>query len=228
MPITDAINTLQSDRINGVEQFVSAWVKFVNCEIDKETFQAMRQEGALVVKSNNGDNGKADVDVMTTELNQTEGQVVFNDLFEKFLSIQGLSDRQSRNSGGDSGNAVSMRNGFTEASLRVAICEPVFKKSERMTLRVILYRLSVNQGFTLEVGDVEIHINHNRTDNILTKAQSLKMLLDSGINYKRAIKTIDLFSDPEQVASESKERMEILYPTTDLQVNNTVETRAIE
>ena len=44
----------------------------------------MRQEGALVVKSNNGSENKADVDVMSQELNQTEGQVVFNDLFEVF------------------------------------------------------------------------------------------------------------------------------------------------
>ena len=228
IPITDALNTLNSDRINGIEQFVSAWVKFVNCEIDKETFFSMRQEGALVVKSNNGSENKADVDVMSQELNQTEGQVVFNDLFEKFLGIQGLSDRQSKNSGGDSGNAVSMRNGFTEASLRVSICEPVFKKSERMALRIILHRLSTNKKFTLDIGDVEIHINHNRTDNILTKAESLKMLLDSGINYKRAIKTVDLFSDPEQVASESKDRMEILYPTKIQEVNNKVETEVIE
>ena len=42
----------------------------------------MRQEGALVVKSNNGEN-KADVDILSQELNQTEGQVVFDDLFEK-------------------------------------------------------------------------------------------------------------------------------------------------
>lgn len=41
--ITDAINVLTSDRINGVEQFVSAWVKFVNCEIDIDTFRKMRQ-----------------------------------------------------------------------------------------------------------------------------------------------------------------------------------------
>ena len=225
--ITDAINTLQSDRINGIEQFVSAWVKFVNCQIDEKTFRSMRQEGALVVKSNNGEN-KADVDVMTSELNQTEGQVVFNDLFEKFLSIQGLSDRQSKNSGGDSGNAVSMRNGFTEASMRVAICEPIFKKSERLALRIILYRLNTNKQFTLNIGDVEIHINHNRTDNILTKSESLKMLLDSGINYKRAIKTVDLFSDPEQVATESKERMEFLYPTKQTETNNKVETEVIE
>ena len=225
--ITDAINTLQSDRINGIEQFVASWVRFVNCEIDKEKFNSMRQQGALVVKSNNGDN-KADVDILSQELNQTEGQVVFNDLFEKFLSIQGLSDRQSKNSGGDSGNAVSMRNGFTEASLRVAICEPVFKKSERMSLAIILNRLRINKGFSLRVEDVEVHLNHNRTDNILTKTESLKLLLDSGINYKRAIKTVDLFSDPEAVASESKERMEILYPTEIKEVNNKVETEVIE
>lgn len=227
--LTDSINTLQSDRINGIEQFVASWVKFVNCEIDAKTFSAMRDSGALVVKSNNGDNGKADVDILSQELNQTEGQVVFNDLFEKFLSIQGLSDRQSKNSGGDSGNAVSMRNGFTEASLRVAICEPVFKKSERLALRIILNRLRINKKFTLTVGDVEIHINHNRTDNILTKSEALKLLLDSGINYKRAIKTVDLFSDPEQVSAESADRMKILYPTEIVQeVNNTVETKVAD
>lgn len=210
IPITDAINTLNSDRINGVEQFVSSWVKFVNCEIDKESFLSMRQEGALVVKSNNGGENKADVDVMTTELNQTEGQVVFNDLFEKFLTIQGLANRES-NTGGDTGQAVSLRNGHYDAGLRTAINEPILKKSERMSLKIILNRLRINRGFTLMPSDVEIHINHSKLDNMLVKAEVLEILLRSGIHYKRAIKTVDMFSDPEQVAVESKERMEALY-----------------
>lgn len=211
--ITDAINTLTSDRINGVEQFVSAWIKFVNCEIDKKTFLEMRQEGALVVKSNNGGENKADVDVMTNELNQTEGQVVFNDLFEKFLSIQGLANRQG-NTGGDTQGAVNLRNGHYDAGLRTAINEPILKKSERMSLKIILNRLRINRGFTLMPSDIEIHINHNKLDNMLVKAEVLEILLRSGIYYKRAIKTVDMFSDPEQVAVESKERMDILYPTT--------------
>ena len=210
IPITDAINTLNSDRINGVEQFVSSWVKFVNCEIDKDSFLSMRQEGALVVKSNNGGENKADVDVMTTELNQTEGQVVFNDLFEKFLSIQGLANRQG-NTGGDTQGAVNLRNGHYDAGLRTAINEPILKKSERMSIRIILNRLRINRGFTLMPSDVEIHINHNKLDNMLVKAEVLEILLRSGIYYKRAIKTVDMFSDPEQVAVESKERMETLY-----------------
>ena len=220
--ITDGINKLQSDRINGVEQFVSAWIKFINCEIDKDTFREMRQEGALVVKSNNGAENKADVDVMTNELNQTEGQVVFDDLFERFLSIQGLANRSNNNSGGDTGNAVNLRNGHYDAGLRTAINEPILKKSERMSLKIILNRLRINKGFTLMPSDIVIHINHNKLDNLLTKSEALKMLLEAGVDYKRAIKTVDLFSDSEAVALESKARMEYLYPTSaeQLQQNN--------
>ena len=229
--ITDGINKLQSDRINGVEQFVSAWIKFINCEIDKETFREMRQEGALVVKSNNGAENKADVDVMTNELNQTEGQVVFDDLFERFLSIQGLANRSNNNSGGDTGNAVSLRNGHYDAGLRTAINEPILKKSERMSLRIILNRLRINKGFTLMPSDIVIHINHNKLDNLLTKSEALKMLLEAGVDYKRAIKTVDLFSDSEAVALESKARMEYLYPTSSEQLqqnNNPINKEVVE
>lgn len=229
LPITDALNTLSSDRINGIEQFVSSWIKFVNCEIDKETFQAMRQEGALVVKSNNADN-KADVDVMTSELNQTQSQVAFDDLFDKFLEIQGLANRASVNSGGDTGNAVSLRNGHYESGLREAIDEPIIKKAERMSLRIILNRLRIKKGFALVPSDIEIHINRDKLNNLLTKSETLKILLDSGIHYKRAIKTVGLFSDPEQVANESSKRMEILYPEEiqQTETNNIVETKVIE
>lgn len=208
--ITDAINVLSSDRINGIEQFVSAWIKFVNCEIDKNKFEEMRLAGALVVKSNNGSENKADVDVMTNELNQTESQVVFNDLFDKFLSIQGLANRQG-NTGGDTGAAVSLRNGHYDAELRTAINEPIWIKAERMALKIILNRLRINQDYTLMPSDIEIHINHNKLDNMLVKAEVLQILLNSGIYYKRAIKTVDMFSDPELVASESAPRMEIMY-----------------
>ena len=64
-------------------------------------------------------------------------------------------------------------------------------------------------------------------DNLLTKSEALQMLLNSGINYKRAIKTVDLFSDPEQVAVESKDRMDILYPT-EVQQNIIVNKEAVE
>ena len=67
----DAINNMQSNRMDGVEQFVQYWIKFVNCQIDEAEFEKMKKSHALTVKSNNGDN-KSDVDIMTQELNQTQ------------------------------------------------------------------------------------------------------------------------------------------------------------
>lgn len=221
--ITDAINVMASDRANGIEQFVASWVKFVNCEIDSEQFEKMRQEGALVVKSNTRvENQKADVDILTSELNQSETQVMVNDSLEKLLVIQGLADRQS-NTGGDTQGAVTLRNGFYSMEKRSEISEPVFIRAERMALRVILNRLRVTHGFKLMPSDVEIKISRTKSDNMQVKAQVLQMLLSAGIKYERAIKTVGLFSDPEQVAVESRKRMEILYPEEEKQPQETIQ-----
>ena len=84
--LLDAINNMQSNRMDSIQQFVEYWVKFVNCEIDKETFEEMKLSHALTVKSNNKDN-KADVEIMTQELNQSESQVAKKDLWDNALAI---------------------------------------------------------------------------------------------------------------------------------------------
>lgn len=46
----DAINKYQSDRLNGVEQFVQAFMKFKNCEVDENEFLKMVREKFLLVE----------------------------------------------------------------------------------------------------------------------------------------------------------------------------------
>lgn len=210
--INDLIDTLASNRVDGIEQFVASFIKFVNCEIDETLFRKMRKEGALVVKSNNGAENKADVDLLTQELNQTEAQSVMDDMFSKFLIIQGLANRQG-NTGGDTQGAVELRNGHYDAEKRAELSEPIFKKAERQFLRLLLRRLRIDGVLDLDPKDLEVKISRSKMDNMLVKAQTLQILLGSGVNSARAIKTVGLFSDPEQVAVESADRMAILYPT---------------
>ena len=54
----------------------------------------------------------------------------------------------------------------------------------------------------------------NKLDNMLVKAETASMLLTAGYYYKEVTKLIDLFGDPDRVSDMSKDRMEILYPTT--------------
>lgn len=209
--LCDACNEMASSRMDGQDQFIQSFIKFINCEIDEEKFRSLKETGAFMVKSNNGDN-KADVDIMSSELNQTQSQVAADDLFNKILVIQGIANREG-NSGADTMGAVNLRNGYIDSEKRAELSEPAFKKAEKQFLRILLYRLSVNQGYNLKVSDVEIKISRSKMDNMLVKAETLEILLRSGINYERAIKSVGFFADPEQVSIESKDRMEVLYPT---------------
>ena len=51
LPLLDAINNTVSNRMDGIEQFVQAFMKFINCEIDENEFIALKELGALMVKS---------------------------------------------------------------------------------------------------------------------------------------------------------------------------------
>lgn len=215
--LCDAANEMISSRMDGQDQFIQSFIKFINCEMDEEKFKTLRESGAFVVKSNNGDN-KADVDIMSSELNQTQSQVAADDIFNKILIIQGIANRQG-NTGGDTMGAVNLRNGFYDSEKRAELSEPSFKKAEKQFLRILLYRLQVNQGYSLKVSDVEIKISRSKMDNMLVKAETLEILLRSGIAYERAIKSVGFFADPEQVAIESADRMELLYPTEEVNVD---------
>lgn len=223
--ITDSINVMQSDRVNGIAQFIQALMKFKNCEVDEESFLNMVKLGAVCVKDT-GDGKQSDVDIMTAELDQQQSQVAKDDAYQNFLLIQGKPGRQE-NSGGDTGQAVVLRNGHYEAEKRAELSEPIFKRAERNFLRVVLHNLRVNQLLDLKLSDIEIKITRSKTDNMLVKAQVLQLLLSSGIEYGRAIKTINLWSDPEEVTIESRDRMEVLYPS-EPQVDGTGQSQVTE
>lgn len=207
--LTDEINKLTADRSNGIEQFVQAFVKFINCDIDIKKFRELREEGFFSVTSKNGADYKSDVDIMGQELDQSQAQVAVDDLFEKVLLIQFIANREG-NTGGDTGSAVELRNGHTAQEQKAQSDEPIFLKSEKAMLRLVLNRLRIDAHFSLEPKDIQIKVTRSKNSNMLTKAETLKLLIEMGIDEGVAIKTVDLFSDPERVVAESKERIDKL------------------
>lgn len=207
--VLDAINKMQSDRMNGIEQFIQSFIKFINCEISEDEFVKMRQSGALKIKTN-GSNGKADAEIMSDELDQQQTQTAKDDLYENMLIVEGMPDRQE-NSGGDTGQAVVMRNGFYFSEKRAEISEPIYKKSERESIKIVLNILRIKGLTSLTLKDIEIKITRSKMDNMSVKAQVFQMLVQSGIDPKVAIKVCNLFSDPEEVYLQSKPYLDAKY-----------------
>lgn len=57
----------------------------------------------------------------------------------------------------------------------------------------------------LRVSDIQPKFSRNKTYDLATKSNSLATLLKSGIDALRAIETVGLFTDPQQVYEDSKE-----------------------
>ena len=210
----DAINNMQSNRMDGVEQFVQYWIKFVNCQIDEEEFEKMKKSHALTVKSNNGDN-KSDVDIMTQELNQTQCQVAKDDIWDNTLSILAIPNKQG-NTGGDTQGAVELRNGWDFSKTRAKLKDPIVKSAEKRLANVVLNILRVNDNdLKLSTRDFDVQINHSPQDNMYTKAQTLTVLLQAGIHPLIAITTVGLWGDAEKTFNLSKPYLENLYKTID-------------
>ena len=213
----DAINNMQSNRMDAIEQFVQSWVKFVNCEVDENSFINMKMLGALVVKSNNGSDNKADVDIMTQELNQTESQVAKEDLWNNVLSISAIPNKQS-NTGGDTQGAVELRNGWDFSKQAAKLKDPYIIDSDRKLAMIALNIIRIEKGkddCPLGVMDFDVQINHSPTDNMQVKAQVLQLLLSAGIHPLVAIKVCGLWGDSEKVYLLSKPYLDVLYKTID-------------
>lgn len=213
--LLDAVNNMQSNRMDGIEQFVQAWIKFVNCEIDTEEFQKMKMNHALVVKSINKDN-KSDVDVMTQELNQTQCQVAKDDLIDNAQAILAIPARESQNSGGDTQGAVSLRAGWDFSKTRAKQKDPIIKTAEKRLAKIILNVIRIkDHDIGLKQKDFDIQVSHSPLDNLYTKTQALAQMLQSGINPRIAISTCGLWGDSEKTFIQSKPYLDVLYKTID-------------
>lgn len=223
----DQINKMQSDRMNGIEQFVQAFMLFKNCEINKDQFVEMCQLGAIQVKDSN-QGVQSEVKIMSEELNQEQTQVAKDDVYRQVLVVEGMPDRQ-QNTGGDTGQAVYLRNGWDFAEQRAKLDEPFTIEAEKKHVFVVLNIIKqTTNDVELSVRDFDVKITRNSTDNMLVKAQSLDYLLKNKIHPLIALTTCGLFGDPEKVWTMSKPYIDTMIKTQEQLDAETEKLRAYE
>lgn len=204
LELLDAINIVSSNRVDGIEQFVQALVVLNNVELDSEQYDEMLSRGALMVKSTDGDN-RASVDILSAELNQTQTQTLIDYMYQTVLTITGVPDRRA-SSGGDTGQATSLGQGWTNAESRAIATENMFKRSERAFLKVLLsIAHKYNKHKDLKMEMIDIKFSRNMSNNLLIKTQSLANMVSTGVHPRHALSISGLVSDPESIYQDSKE-----------------------
>lgn len=212
LPMLDAINNVASNRMDGVEQFIQAFVKFVNCDIDEEQFKALKDLGAIKVKSIDG--SAADVSIVTQELNQVQTQTLVDYLYQTVLTICGMPNRNGGSSTSDTGAAVIMRDGWSLAESRAKDSELMFKKSEHEMLKLVLRIIRDTEGlsediYNLKLKNLSLQFTRRNYENVQSKSQVLvSMLQQNKIHPRLAFTSSGLFTDPESAYQLSKEYSE--------------------
>lgn len=198
LPLLDAINNIDSNRVDGVEQFVQALMKFHNVDITAEDFENLKALGAIKYKDIDT-NFKADVDYLVNDLKQSETQTLEDHLYETVLTICGMPNRQMNStSTSDNVGSVIMRDGFFAAEGRAKNAELMFKRSERIFLKLALNICRILKGMNLKVHNIEIRFTRRNYENILQKAQVLDLMLKNNmIHPQLAFAHSGLFVDAE-------------------------------
>jgi len=222
LSILNAINTIQSNRIDGIEQFVQSLLVLYNCEIEDDVAEVLRESGLIKLKAF-GDN-KADVKEIASQLNQSETQTLVDYMYQTVLNIVGMPNRNGGTSTSDTGSAVIMRDGWESAESRAKSDELMFKESERQFLKIALRIIRATVGTTLKLSDIETKFTRRNYDNILSKSQVLStMLSNDKIAPILAFTYCGMFSDPEDAAKQSMEYYSKIKDGAEVETYNTEE-----
>ena len=203
IPLLDAINKVQSNRVDGVEQFIQALLVLKNTSMNKEEFSALLELGAVQIS----DTGtlKANVEYLTQELNQEQVQKLKDDMLNVVYKICGVPNNRGSSTDHTTGVSVIMHDGWSEAEARTQDVELMFKGSEKQFLKIALNytRILTYNKNKLFLSDLEIKFTRRNYENTYQKAQTLDLLLKNNkIAPRQAYVVSGLFSDPESACDE--------------------------
>lgn len=192
MPMLDALDELQSNRMDDIVQFVNSFLGIFGGELDEDTYKKLNDWKTLCLPEG------TDAKYLSATLSQSDVQTLKNDIYNAILTICGVPNRNGGTSTSDTGSAVILRDGWESAEARAKATEEIFKSSEKEFLKIALRILRDTVGTKLRLSDITPHFTRRNYDNIASKSQVLiAMLNNPKIHPEVAYASCGMFPDPE-------------------------------
>lgn len=205
MSIFNAINRIDSGDLDGLEQYVQSLLVFINNEIDPETYKDVMDLGAVELST--ADPARpADIKLLQNEISHQNTEVLHKRLLNTAFTILGIPAQTTRTSGGDTGAARQLSDGWTMAQERAKQEENAFKRCSKEEIKLILKicRMTPKSGIkNLELKDIDQKLPRGRDDNFLVRAQGLMNLITSGVSPDVAYASTGLFPDSNEAYQKS-------------------------
>lgn len=205
--ILDAINKVASDSVNDIENFVQSLLVLINAtlgdddETREKTKEAIKKNRIIEIKSPTG--LQADAKYITQQLNPETTADLREYLEECLWKIIGIPDRKTRGGGGgDTGDAVKLRDGWADIEVVARNKEKFFRKSKKQQLSIAISLLKTIQLLPekLKVKDIDIKFSRNKSDNLNTKSQAYSVLTSTEtLDPVDALEIVDITTNVNEV-----------------------------
>lgn len=205
MSIFNAINRIDSGDLDGLEQYIQSLLVFINNEIDPETYKDVLDLGAVEL-STADPSRPADIKLLQNEISHQNTEVLHKRLLNTAFTILGIPAQTTRTSGGDTGAARQLSDGWTMAQERAKQEENAFKRCSKDEIKLILKicRMTPKSGIeNLQLKDIDQKLPRGRDDNFLVRAQGLMNLITSGVSPDVAYASTGLFPDSNEAYQKS-------------------------
>ena len=215
LPLLDALNTTQSNRLDGIEQFIQAIMVFEGVDITQEQLDEAKAMGAIRLPAT-ADGRTGHLYYLNEQLDQAQTQTLVDDIYHSILQIVGMPSQGNANTSDSSNNgAVIMKNGWWNAEARSLETAGMWKEAETTFLKIVLKICAdANVLNGLSVSDVEPKFGKRSYEDLLTKTQSFSTLRAAGMPAIQAFKYSHISQDPESDSIEfdsyQEEREDIL------------------
>ena len=203
LSLLNSLNTVMSNRVDGVEQFVQAILCLEGMQIEHaqgqtqaaaelEFMQQVREVGGMMVPKDSR------AYYLSLELNQQQTETLVQSMYDQILTIVGMPNRNmSDSSTSDTGSAVILRNGYSEAEARARVRENWYRKSERRFLNLMIILTNATGGTDLLPTSVDIRFpRRNYTNDSANVTNLISMLSSDWITPEFAYAHSNMCADP--------------------------------
>ena len=214
--VLNALNQIASDSVNDVENVIKSLLVIINSELEDGTTEDVKKNRILELLGAPGTN--VDAKFLYQQLDSLGIGNLREYLEEAYKIIIGIPDRKTRGGGGgDTGDAVKLRDGWADIEIVARIKETYFKmaKKKQIAVAIKILQLLGLIKYELKTIDVDVKFSRNKNDNLQVKAQSFATLHGTkAFDPADALEMCDLTTDVVEVAKrgeeywESKDRIE--------------------
>ena len=207
----NALNVLESDLVNDVAQNTQAiwWGNDLELPMDESGEYKGVQAGQWVLTNTGGNGTKPDVKPLILTYDYAG---VINNITTKhdYILERCFVPKQSEPGGGSTGTAMSMSSGWLAAEQSAQKETAILKSSYQERNKIALIATNVVEVLKVWPSDIDIRFPRQKTFDMATKVNSLATMLNSGVNPRIAMETVDLFPDLSEAVATSVEIMDKL------------------